>query len=1328
MSAIRPTLREHTRQRLRILLCLWLLSASIGMRVSGNIVQAANAIDVTVDSTTARGVLPSTAFGLNEAVWDGDLRDSVVPNLYQQAGVTLLRYPGGSTSDVYHWQSNTLTRPGPGIYGSYANPNNTFDAFMDVAHRSGAQPLVTVNYGSNAAGTGGGDPAEAAAWVRYANVTKGYGTMYWEVGNETYGGWETNLWPDKSPTAYATNARAFIDQMKAVAPSIKVGIPVWTDDNGFSGWNRTVLPALCPTIDFLDVHFYPETPGQESDAGLLASTGRIAMIMATLRADIARYCGNNAAHVRIIVGESNSVSYAPGKQTMSVVSGLFLADNDMTWLEQGATSVAWWAAHNGNSVGGNNDPALYGTAAYGDQGMLSYGTCAGGLCEPSANTPFPTYEALHMLAHLGRPGDTMVGASSSTSAVAVHAVKRADGSLALLLINKDPNASYNVSVTLNGYMAADTGTVYTYGIGSTATTSEQVSGIGGNTFTRNIAPYSLTTVVLAPAPQATVTLPASTTPSSVLPAASTNTPMAPTLTATVSALSALSATPRANTPTPLAARSYFWGLIKDDGTHLTDERAAGIGVKVIRISWKDFYPHEGVPDPAYITATQGQFDRLRTAGFGIILELGIQDTPSWLHATYPNASYVDQYGDVYSGNGQPDSGDANAIFNPTVHTLLARYMHDVFAAFGTDFYAVRLGGGHWGELTYPTASYNGHTNCYWAYDANARAQSPTPGWIPGQDSPHGEAVSFANWYLNRLVDYQNWQITTLRQNYGGPIMMLYPGWGIRPGQLDRAVAGNLGGSTSPEINGEVQTGTDYARQIAAITDTNTIVYTTWLDAPFGDDASANPDDWRPVHYLVSLAAAHRPALRVAGENTGQGSPSQLRFAAAQMKAYGLAGMVWCQESELYSGQYATIGDYRDTIAAGTPIASPAASAIAPSSTPTGASTATSSTPSATATSTAHPSPATQTTSPTATRSPSRTPSATSTAPSAPTITNTPTTVIEGTSTPPSLPVPARTTTSAPTATRVAMSPPATTTATATPVATNTLTSSRPTIISSSVPTIISSSVPTIISSSVPTMTSSPSATRPVAATATSLSVASTALSTTQSPPPVTALTRTDTPVPPTAIAPIPPLMAPVGATSTAPAIPGSTPTILARPIAALPGVTRPVASATSVATATRTPTTLRNGRGNRKEQVAFASRETGPPMTFERTSASAAIVAPGKVETFTSVIKAGRPIHNVVVDFAVYDAVSRRVWHAQRHHITFVRLVATHISILWRIPRSQPQGTYALKLSVLDALPTARVGNDHAAIFRIALPHRDVSTRHGQFTVHTGSFHIVFGA
>src|SRR3712207_8120353 len=45
---------------------------------------------------------------------------------------------------------------------------------------------------------------------RSANVEKGYGVKYWEIGNENYGNghygtsWEADNHPDKSPAYYAT--------------------------------------------------------------------------------------------------------------------------------------------------------------------------------------------------------------------------------------------------------------------------------------------------------------------------------------------------------------------------------------------------------------------------------------------------------------------------------------------------------------------------------------------------------------------------------------------------------------------------------------------------------------------------------------------------------------------------------------------------------------------------------------------------------------------------------------------------------------------------------------------------------------------------------------------------------------------------------------------------------------------------------------------------------------------------------------------------------------------------------------------------------------------
>ena len=93
-----------------------------------------------------------------------------------------------------------------------------------------------------------------------------------------------------------------------------------------------------------------------------------------------------------------------------------------TWLENGVANVDWWDLHNA-ATAGNSSSTLYGTTTYGDYGILSNGTSAGGQTEPPAETPFPPYYGLQMLTYLGKSGDQLVSTSSSQSLVAVHAVK-----------------------------------------------------------------------------------------------------------------------------------------------------------------------------------------------------------------------------------------------------------------------------------------------------------------------------------------------------------------------------------------------------------------------------------------------------------------------------------------------------------------------------------------------------------------------------------------------------------------------------------------------------------------------------------------------------------------------------------------------------------------------------------------------------------------------------------------------------------------------------------------------------------------------------------------
>ena len=385
-----------------------------------------------------------------------------------------------------------------------------------------------------------------------------------------------------------------------------------------------------------------------------------------------------------------------------------------------------------------------------------------------------------------------------------------------------------------------------------------------------------------------------------------------TASSTLASASATRLASKATTATPIAPAppTVRWALIGNDGTKLAGEKAAGLTTKVFELGWSSYEPVKGVFDGAYIAAKRAEAAALRAAGFTLILSFGVQYAPGWL-LSLPNARFVDQYGAAYA-DPSSGSGQANFVWNDALRTLQARYIARVFADLGTDWAAVRIGGGRYGELGYPVATYGSRTNTYWAFDANAARTNPVPGWKPGMASPHGEARAFATWYMDRLAGYAAWQAKTVRASYNGRLMVLFPSFGVRPGQLDRAIAGNLSGATSAEKNGETQRGYDVARQVGALTGlTGVVLTTTWLDCPFGSDASTSQVDWRPVHYLAYLAGQH--GMTVYGENTGAGSASVLSFTASQARTYGLLGMAWFNERELLGGSYATLSDLASLI-------------------------------------------------------------------------------------------------------------------------------------------------------------------------------------------------------------------------------------------------------------------------------------------------------------------------------------------------------------------------------------------------------------------------------
>jgi Cellulose binding domain/Fibronectin type III domain len=466
-------------------LCAGALSAAPVVAAGPASAAGPAAVHVSVNANEGLGTIPSTAYGLNSAVWDSQMNVPQVQGLLQQAGVEMLRYPGGSYGDIYHWQDNTAP-------GGYVAPGTGFDAFMGTVKKIGAQPMLIANYGT-------GTPAEAAAWVQYANITKGYGAKYWEIGNELYGNgyygadWEADNHASKSPATYAANVLQYASAMKAVDPSIKIGAVLtlpgnWPDSvvgSGDSGdWNRIVLAAAGSAIDFVIVHWYP---GGSDAAATLTEPAQVAGELAQLRQEIDQYAGPNGPHIAVAMTEVNS-----NVDEDTQPDALFGADTYLTALENGVFTVDWWDTHNGP---GAISTAPDGATDYNDYGVLSSGTCVGTTCEPPLNTPFPTYYSIAMLSKLGLPGDTMVRSGTDQQLVAAHAVRNANGDLSVMLVNKDPANSYQVSLDYAGFTpAAATPTVYTYGDEASAITS----AAQGTASSQVLPPYSIETIVLKP--------------------------------------------------------------------------------------------------------------------------------------------------------------------------------------------------------------------------------------------------------------------------------------------------------------------------------------------------------------------------------------------------------------------------------------------------------------------------------------------------------------------------------------------------------------------------------------------------------------------------------------------------------------------------------------------------------------------------------------------------------------------------------------------------------------------------------------------------------------
>jgi hypothetical protein len=208
------------------------------------------------------------------------------------------------------------------------------------------------------------------------------------------------------------------------------------------------------------------------------------------------YFGAAHTNVEVLCTENNSIGEKTGKQTTSLVNALYLADSFGQIAQTEINSWLWWNLRNIPDHNANNSPKLYGWRQYGDHGIMS-----------GNDTRYPTFYTFKLLKHFARGGDRIVRATSDSKLLSVYAARRAEGTLALLVINKSPGTALKADVSLTGFQPASGATAYSYGIpqdeaARTGAGSQDIAQTAfdgaAREFSRTFAPYSATVLVLSP--------------------------------------------------------------------------------------------------------------------------------------------------------------------------------------------------------------------------------------------------------------------------------------------------------------------------------------------------------------------------------------------------------------------------------------------------------------------------------------------------------------------------------------------------------------------------------------------------------------------------------------------------------------------------------------------------------------------------------------------------------------------------------------------------------------------------------------------------------------
>jgi len=424
---------------------------------------------VTIDAGTIITKVVPSVYSHNANSWMGDMvNDPALLSHLTNLKPGIVRFPGGSISDVYFWNALPGTAPadapaqlvdanGTASAANYwvgkntANWTISVDKYYSMLAQTGNQGMITVNYGyarySIATNPVASAAHLAADWVRYDNGR----TKYWEIGNECNGTWEASYRintannKDGQPQTitgalYGQHVKVFIDSMRKAALEIGKTIyigsyileaqPAAWQTAADQTWNAGVLAQVNTVTDYYIIHSYYtpyQTNATASDILFTASDNTLSM----LNYYQSKLTGAGSTIKPVALTEYNITSQG-NRQQVSFVNGMHATILLGEAIKNKYGMTARWDLANGYS-GGN------------DHGLFNIGD------EPGVAKWNPRPAFYYMYYFQKYMGDRMLK-STVTGGVLAYASSFTSGEKAVILVNKSTSAE-TVNITLQNATA-----------------------------------------------------------------------------------------------------------------------------------------------------------------------------------------------------------------------------------------------------------------------------------------------------------------------------------------------------------------------------------------------------------------------------------------------------------------------------------------------------------------------------------------------------------------------------------------------------------------------------------------------------------------------------------------------------------------------------------------------------------------------------------------------------------------------------------------------------------------------------------------------------------